>query len=145
MCTLQPNPTRQILTVIRKAEAEIMEVTGLLVRLTADLPDDPELTQELTPVVPMEDVIGVVCAHTGISVLGISRKIRRREYVRARHLCMLLIRQFSPRTTLGQIGQRLGGLDHTTIIHGLKTIERDMLHEPGLKETISELKSKILS
>lgn len=90
----------------------------------------------------LEEVIEVVCEHTGIPVSELVRKTRLREYVRARHLVMWLTHVTNSRITVSAIGRRLIQ-DHTTIIHGREAIRRDMEQEPGLKETVDQLIMRI--
>ena len=46
-------------------------------------------------------------------------------------------------TGLQNIGKALGGRDHTTILHGIKTISADLEKNQSLQNTIDILKKKI--
>lgn len=49
---------------------------------------------------------------------------RSRDVTRPRQLAMYLVRRLCPHMSYPQIGRMLGGRDHTTILHGVKNIEK---------------------
>lgn len=49
---------------------------------------------------------------------------RLRPLVRPRQRAMLLARRIRPDLSLPNLGRRLGGRDHTTVLHGAKRAER---------------------
>ena len=65
-----------------------------------------------------------------------------KEIVYPRQLAMYLCRDLT-QTPLQQIGQILGGRDHTTIIHGLEKISTELKLKPELEHTVSVLRKKI--
>ena len=48
------------------------------------------------------------------------RRLRRNVFVRLRYMAMMLCRELVPTISLPQIGVRLGGFDHTTVLHGFR-------------------------
>ena len=46
-------------------------------------------------------------------------------------------------TPLKSIGKSLGNRDHTTIMHGIDKIEKEISNDENLKNTIETLKKKI--
>jgi chromosomal replication initiator protein len=42
------------------------------------------------------------------------------------------------------IGQKLGGRDHTTVIHSCEKIKRDLKEDLGLDQEINQLRSMIV-
>lgn len=73
-----------------------------------------------TPV-SMFDIANSVSRETGFSVSELCGLKRHRNVVRARQLCMRKGREAG--MTLGQIGEFLNR-DHTTVLHGLKAMEK---------------------
>jgi chromosomal replication initiator protein len=71
----------------------------------------------------------------------ISRK-RDRETALARQVAMYLIKQ-TTNCPLAQIGQELGGRDHSTVIHACQKIASDMDNNPYLRRKISDIKQGI--
>jgi chromosomal replication initiator protein len=67
---------------------------------------------------------------------------RSKEIVYPRQIVMYLCRTMTE-TGLQNIGKALGGRDHTTILHGIKTISADLEKNPSLQNTIDILKKKI--
>ena len=45
--------------------------------------------------------------------------------------------------SLPKIGEKFGGRDHTTVIHGYEKIENEILEDFELKQTIEDLEKRI--
>lgn len=45
--------------------------------------------------------------------------------------------------SLPKIGEKFGGRDHTTVIHGYEKIEKEILQDFDLKQTIEDLEKRI--
>lgn len=67
---------------------------------------------------------------------------RKREIALARHVGVYLARNMTE-MTLGQIGQKFGGRDHSTCMHSVKKIEEDIRSNRSLFEQVEQIKSKI--
>lgn len=61
---------------------------------------------------------------------------RTKGIARPRQAAMYCIRQLCPHLSFPEIGRRLGGRDHTTIIHGVRKIEALMETDEGLAEKV---------
>lgn len=61
---------------------------------------------------------------------------RKREIVIPRHATYFVLRQRFPMMSLPQIGRFMGGRDHSTILHGLRTIEERMARDPQLRSKV---------
>ena len=94
--------------------------------------------QEVTP----EFIIQIVADHFNLTPLDIMSAKRSKEIVYPRQIVMYLCRTMTE-TGLQNIGKALGGRDHTTILHGIKTISADLKKNPSLQNTIDILKKKI--
>lgn len=70
-----------------------------------------------------EDAIKNVCDFYGIKPTLIRGEKRNARIVRARHVCMFVLKKHGG-LTFSEIGDLLGGRDHTTVIHGVDKIER---------------------
>lgn len=92
-------------------------------------PTPPRLTVYL--------IAQVTAEHFGVSMADMLSHRRNREYVTARQIAMYLAKQLTTRS-LPFIGRRLGGRDHTTVLHGIRKISRRMPLEFAL--TIHVLK-----
>ena len=94
--------------------------------------------QEVTP----EFIIQIVADHFNLTPLDIMSAKRSKEIVYPRQIVMYLCRTMTE-TGLQNIGKALGGRDHTTILHGIKTISADLEKNSSLQNTIDILKKKI--
>ena len=62
-------------------------------------------------------------------------RTKRRMYPvsHPRHVCMWLVREICVSLSLPMIGAALGGMDHTSIMHGCKKAQSIMDADPGLR------------
>lgn len=77
-----------------------------------------------------KQILAEVCAKHDISPMDILSARRRADIVVARQECMWRIRNETP-LSLPQIGDRLGGRDHTTILYGVRMHEKRMAEQGG--------------
>jgi chromosomal replication initiator protein len=98
----------------------------------------PDAPPEITP----QLIIQVVSEHFNLSELDIAGQKRNKEVVYPRQIAMYLCREMTD-APLQQIGNCLGGRDHTTIIHGAEKISTDLKTRPELQNTVDILKKKI--
>ena len=66
---------------------------------------------------------GAVCEHFGLTRADLIGPIRTRRLVRPRQIAMFLTKDLLPHMSLLQIGRKFGGRDHTTTLHGIRTIK----------------------
>ena len=59
-----------------------------------------------------------------------------------RQIAMYLCREILD-TSLKTIGKNLGDRDHTTVMHGIEKIEKELTNNENLEKTIDTLKKKI--
>jgi len=64
---------------------------------------------------------------------------RRRAVVTARNLAMYLARQLGE-ISLEQLGKHFGGRDHTTVLHGIRTIEQRIRTDPAIRQAHDDLR-----
>ena len=55
---------------------------------------------------------------------------------------MYLAKQLTARS-LPEIGRRFGNRDHTTVLHAIRKIDKEMGDNPRLKDEIEELKRQL--
>lgn len=89
--------------------------------------------------VSVKDVVKVVSEYYGIEEGAIYNKTRRKEIVKARQIVMFILREdFGASFPL--IGQKLGGKDHTTVIHSCLKIKEEIKTDPTLSEEVEHLR-----
>ncbi len=69
-------------------------------------------------------------------------KSRKQDVVKPRQITMFLLRQ-ELKSSFPFIGQKLGGRDHTTVIHACNKIEKDIEGDPLLNEEINMIKQRL--
>jgi chromosomal replication initiator protein len=92
--------------------------------------------------IKVEDILRVVSRHFAVSKADILSDRRHRSVVRPRQIGMYLAKQLTSRS-LPEIGRRFGNRDHTTVLHAIRKIDREMGDNPHLKEEIEELKRQL--
>lgn len=140
-------PTDVALFLANQAE-DTRTLEGLLLRMVTqatalDLPLSMELARKIVGVsveekrehLHAEDIIKAVCTFFGIKTTQLKGPKRDAGLVKARQVCMFLLK-----TELGltyvEIGNLLGGRDHTTIMHGVEKIESLVENKAKVHEDI---------
>jgi len=98
--------------------------------------------KEARPVVHPDDVVRVVCDYYEIKPTQLKGAKRDASLVRARHICMYLLKE-DLRSTLVDIGNMLGGRDHTTIMHGVGRIHQLKDSDSLLKDDLSRIREEL--
>lgn len=84
-----------------------------------------------------------VCANEfNVDASDILSQRRHAQIVVARHAAFR-IAKYITYWSLPEIGRRFGGRDHTTILHGLRKVERLMSADPRYAETIKRLRGQV--
>ncbi len=112
-------------------------------------PDLAEVRQSLrsfsrpTKTVSVKHVVSKVAEYYGIDEESIYEKTRRREVVRPRQVIMYILREdFS--VSYPTIGNKLGGRDHTTVIHSCEKVKREIVEDTGLAKEIQDIRSLLV-
>jgi chromosomal replication initiator protein len=100
--------------------------------------------KETRPTIHPDDVIRVVCEYYDIKPTQLKGTKRDASLVRARHICMYILKE-DLRATLVDIGNLLGGRDHTTIMHGVGKIHLLQNSDPILKDSLSQIREQLAS
>lgn len=85
------------------------------------------------------DVVAFVAADHGLPLAAIMGSCRRREFARPRQIAMYAIQRLCPHLSYSTIGRALGGRDHATIIHGVRTIESMMVNTPEIATDVARV------
>lgn len=98
---------------------------------------------EFKAILPKETVLNVVCNHFQTSYNEINTTSRKTPYPYIRQVAMLFLKEFSL-PTLTAIGEMFGR-DHTTVMHGLATLQDRMDTEESVYREVNYLKDQLLS
>lgn len=148
---LTPELESEIVERVKDARA----LEGFLLRLHSELElrGLKEITSEtLRPLlgtrpqakkIPTADnVIETVCTYYNIKATQLKGAKRSAILVKPRHLCMFLLKE-EAHLTYVEIGNVLGGRDHTTVMHGVEKVQKNVEKEPETKEEIMYIKRRI--
>lgn len=80
----------------------------------------------------------LVCEEWGMEIEKLTRVSSEREIVRARHEAMYLMIRVA-RMSLAKTGRCLGGVEHTTVLYGVRKIDRLRLVDAELNRRIMRL------
>jgi chromosomal replication initiator protein len=92
--------------------------------------------------ISVKDVIRVVSDFYNIQENYIYEKTRKKEVVKPRQVIMYILRE-DLSISYPSIGEKLGGRDHTTVIHSCEKIKEDIKTNQGLVQEISHIRSLI--
>ncbi|MET0193290.1 MAG: chromosomal replication initiator protein DnaA, partial [Hyphomicrobiaceae bacterium] len=102
-----------------------------------------DLVQGIEPRrIKIEDILRIVSRHYAVSKQDILSERRHRSVVRPRQVGMYLAKHLTSRS-LPEIGRRFGNRDHTTVLHAIRKIDREVGENPRLKDEIEELKRQL--
>lgn len=100
---------------------------------------------EPTPRITRKVIIGCTAAVMGLTREDITGQGRFRHQVRARWVCVVLIREFEPGISRPQLGEVLGNRDHTTMIHAIRASERLLRTDPEFAAIVEACRKRVLS
>ncbi len=99
----------------------------------------PNKAREITP----SFIIEVVAEHFGVNPEDIASKKRTAELVQPRQVVMYFCRELTS-NSLQNIAKAIGKKDHTTVLHGIKTITKEMESNEELKNKVDIIRKKLM-
>jgi chromosomal replication initiator protein len=142
--------------IARRVQSNIRELEGALTRVTVfsdliGLPLTPQLVDSAladflphhTQVEPVE-VVRRVAEAFGVPMDRMLGRERSREVALPRQIAMYLLRQES-NISLPQIGEALGGRDHTTVMYGCDKIADLLERDDRLRRQVIEIREHLYS
>src|SRR6185436_7448325 len=88
----------------------------------------------------VKDVVKVVAGYYNIEEDSIYNKTRKKEVVKPRQLTMYILRE-DFNISYPSIGQKLGGRDHTTVIHSCEKVKNELKTNTNLLQELSQIRS----
>ena len=147
-------PPEVIEFVAKQIQSNVRELEGALTRLlaTSDMTGRPitvqfardtlaDLVGRRAHITPSQ-VIETVAKFYNISVAEMVSPARNKELVQPRQVAMYLIRQETD-ASLPEIGNLLGGRDHTTVLHGIERIKDRLETEEQLRREIMSVREQL--
>src|SRR5258708_16628298 len=92
----------------------------------------------------LQAVIEATARYYRLSVAALSGRQRTKIVALARQLAMYLAREETSASLL-QIGEALGGRDHTTVMHGCTRIAEALASDPSLAQDAENIRQMLVS
>jgi len=117
-------------------------VNGLPITLEVAAKALHDVFGNVTPrrLVSPQAVLEAVSRYYQVPISELQGPRRNREVATPRQIAMYLMREETD-CSLGQIGQHLGGRDHTTIMHGCEKITHLLKSNPDLRREVDDIRA----
>ena len=92
--------------------------------------------------VSVMDIVKIVAGFYNIEEDSLCKKTRQKEVVKPRQLAMYILRE-DFNISYPTIGSKMGGRDHTTVIHSYEKIKNELKMNTVLAEELSQIRSMI--
>ena len=89
-------------------------------------------------------ILDTVASHYKVTVPAMMGKTRTRDIVIPRQVAMYLIRNETS-ASLVEIGQSLGGKDHTTVMHGISKVEKELATDSALRSQLMAIREALFT
>ena len=149
-----PVPVEVLMLIAERVKSNIRELEGALNRLIIQAPlYGNQLNRSvaegiLDTLVPQRrpreatTVVQIVARHFSLTADDLQGRSRTKDIANARQLAMYLLREENGLSLL-QIGELLGGRDHSTVRHGVDKVTRDLERDEGVRRELVSLREKI--
>ncbi len=147
-------PDEVLYFVARQMQSNIRELEGGLNRVLAhaSLMHEPlslDVAQQALSTlverrqrVNLPDIISAVSAHYGVAEREVLGPSRHKEYVLPRQMVMYLARE-ETNASLPEIGQALGGRDHTTVLYGNQKMASEIEKKDTLRRDLVAIRERL--
>ena len=92
--------------------------------------------------VTIQQIIDGVTKYYNVRVSDLQSKKRHKSIAFPRQVCMFLARKYT-RYSLEEIGGYFGGRDHTTVLHAVRTVDRDVKDDREVAKQITHLEAQL--
>ena len=99
-------------------------------------------TSKPKKIISVNDLIKIVSDFYNIEPENIKDKTRRKEVVRPRQITMYILRE-DFNISFPTIGEKMGGRDHTTVIHSCEKIRKDLKIDNTLSQQLNQIRSML--
>ncbi len=147
-------PSAVLEFIARKFQSNVRELEGALNRVVAHalLINEP-LTAEMAAavlqdiltradIITSDQVLDAVCKHYGLDQDVLKARQRSQKVALARQVAMYLLKEELD-CSLPQIGQTLGGRDHTTVLYGCQKIKAAIEENDELRRDVLVIKEQL--
>jgi chromosomal replication initiator protein len=94
--------------------------------------------------VTCDEVVEAVLRHFSLGRRELTGRSRTKDVVLPRQVAMYLLRAETDASLL-EIGAELGGRDHTTVLHGIRQVERSLATDSTLRSQVLAVRESLLT
>lgn len=135
-------------------EGSIREIEGIInnIAIQSDIKGRPLNLDEIKDMTKdvvksskntsLKDILKAIASFYKIEESAILEKNRKQEIVKPRQVLMYILREDFG-YSLSAIGQKLGGRDHTTVLHAFDKVQEDLKSNADLVEEITQIRSML--
>lgn len=139
--------------IAERVSSNVRELEGALIRLLAFCDINKSLpsvevasrvladyidTAGVRPQLNLKQIITVVSEYFNVSEKLLLSPNRSKRVATARMMVMYMAREYT-NLTLAQIGDELGGRDHSTVSHGANKISQEVLDDPYIEQAVTQI------
>ncbi len=145
-------PTENVEYIAASVEGNIRELEGNIktIALQADIKKRNLTLQEIKDIIKnsvksqkqisVDEVVKVIASFYHLESDSVYEKTRRKEVVHVRQIVMYILRE-DFNLSFPLIGQKMGGKDHTTVIHSYEKIKQELETNTGLMSEIERIRA----
>lgn len=151
-------PPEVIQAIANLVQSNIRELEGALNKILAwqqlknILPTVEEVKQQLASItqpakrgaLTSKHILTMVCEYFDVPMEELTGLSRRKQLVGPRQIAMYLMRQ-ELHASFPNIGEELGGRDHTTAMHAINKIERDLEQDQKVTQDIQLIRQRLFN
>ena len=144
--------------IANRIQSNIRELEGALIRVSAfanltgqgiDLSLAEHVIKDLVPndesaLISAQTIMHVVSTYFDVTIDELCGRNRSKVLVMPRQIAMYLCRELTD-LSLPRIGQEFGGKDHTTVMHAVKKVTKELVEKRHIYNQVTELTTRIKS
>lgn len=135
--------TRELEGAITKLQGQSMLSGGVIdLELAKQALGEGDASQEKR--ITIQHILDVVTKYYNIKLSDLQSKKRNQSIAFPRQICMFLARKHT-RYSLEEIGGYFGGRDHTTVLHGVRSIDRSIKVDRDVASQVTQIDSMLTS
>jgi chromosomal replication initiator protein len=148
---IQPLDPEVVSYIASSVSGSIRELEGVLniINMHAEVKQRPVTLTEVKTliknnvktkkIISVDTVVKAISDYYNLDERVIYEKTRRKEIVRARQVIMFILRE-DFNESYPSIGAKLGGKDHTTVIHSYEKIHQELKNDPQLMKQVEDIR-----
>ncbi len=94
--------------------------------------------------VTIQQILDTVTKYYNVRLSDLQSKRRHKSIAFPRQVCMYLARRHT-RYSLEEIGGYFGGRDHTTVLHAVRTVEKDCTDERDIADQLNQIEGQLVA